>query len=1521
MRTDTLFGKNVNVVGDISADLVLESLGKIYVKSRNKAQTLDEIIKSLGASSTEQLAQKTIIIDSLDQLDDMILKDGALVYDKSSKTLYIQIEGELVELISVATNDTRYVKKTGDSMTGQLKISVPAGKSPLVVNTAVLNKNLNAQYLNGIPSSAFAQKGKNENITGSWLFSNNTYHKSPVYFQDSTMHYKDSIHAGSVGTPNFMSGFGGYGWRIDAKTNTLTIDYIVVRKAMYIYELVVNKISATNGSLWVSNASKVKVVCKLDLITGTDSQFNSWFTQPGQYTGEGSTQESRNIATFLTGMENNQGFIISNAQPPIISITAAELSSNENLGQGGDFFNFKNLKVIMCTDQVEARNVATNDSSFSFKQSQCSYEGVITDSHSSQCFRMYNLFNKYFDTNVVFPIVHLNDIDYKFNSSGLSTNTVYGDPIYVKTYYKYFGQRVTNYLNLLSTNFYLVQFDTDNLPVFQPGDLLRCQKFTGNGIKYYDAVVCNKLNDSYFIIQLGSSIMDKTTTIVYDDNLNPTTTEEVSSINADFYDTTGHRSNDILGIVQEGDDLVQIGHLWDINRQNSLYLTSSDDGAPFIDTMSQVNRPDYSVIYYTPNFETIKLYKGGDLPFTGNYYIQNDEGIITGQYGIAYSEDNFYSVLLNKPNTDIILWYKDRNGNVLTIPFDDIEANPDSEWILSHRVRLQEIETGTTENTGVRTIQRVKELIIAKYNLQNLDDYTVLVLRGYPDQYSKLEKTSSPENLTTESGENIVTESEEVFILEDTHDKPGIVSTRTTKARLGRLDGIIDERFGPQKQPCGYGLYGENVYLTGEFILSNGKNVIDFDKDIISLQSGLEMNSKAYQNMIDALKSLSDNTPSYGNLEAAGVFLTQNKLILYGDSIMVITDRNELGGTEAPTALFSDGKINARFISTQVIRSNIPLYAQGGVPSSYIYIDTQYIGESMVYEYRQPVGNSYETHYIRKYEGNSKECWIYTDIKGNPIYQDSYSYIASSCQPIDSVSAQEQPGIAYEDSPMYVNYGGTIYEKVKSTTYSFVQYTSEGTTYTWNPDSEKGTVYTTFQNELLDIVLWSLNIDGTGNLGGSGIFWNNDSTLTVSGIINASGGRIGNISIKNDCLYKNVYNGAETLTNFYLGGNEGQERLEFTKYQYNSCNASSITSRTLLNSSMLEITNKKSMEASNNGVQLTPEGLVWKYDEMPLTASSILFTITVIPIRDSRGLYLPYVKANYATIQEYRPTIGNISISPFEYINIYAFYPDDAGHAAGNGGEYIVYFPKLDDATKRANTQEFRWGSWMHDMVQNGRVIFQVTGLGEYDTNISFNDHGTYNQCINSNGAYLEFYNNNLEPTKACIQSYSFGAGRTGLTHDRLPNHLSLDIIKRLNVCYFSRPYRTYSGIQSSDVNERGNRLMYSTKSILNTVVNNTKTLWSQYYDSNTKTDLQNLSLFGPYYDDGDSPTPDAFGSYSNESESDFSNTNLIRGLTNYIRLSTSDDSSLNRGGFTLTAFYLSGLNVNNSTLTSTVQT
>jgi hypothetical protein len=45
--------------------------------------------------------------------------------------------------------------------------------------------------------------------------------------------------------------------------------------------------------------------------------------------------------------------------------------------------------------------------------------------------------------------------------------------------------------------------------------------------------------------------------------------------------------------------------------------------------------------------------------------------------------------------------------------------------------------------------------------------------------------------------------------------------TCTTKVRVGKLDGITNYMF-KDRQPYGYGLYGENVFLTGEFYLNNG---------------------------------------------------------------------------------------------------------------------------------------------------------------------------------------------------------------------------------------------------------------------------------------------------------------------------------------------------------------------------------------------------------------------------------------------------------------------------------------------------------------------------------------------------------------------------------------------------------------------------------------------------------------------------------------------------------------------------
>jgi len=153
----------------------------------------------------------------------------------------------------VAPEGTGYVKRSGDTMTGRLAIYVKNGP-PLYVNSSTLVENLNARYLNGETGESFTRRNRDEKINGAWTF------RKPITFESSTLFYKDIVTHGSIGTPEFSSGFGGYGWRMDADTNTLTIDNLVVRKLMQVYELVVNRISATNGSLWITNAGKVTSV-------------------------------------------------------------------------------------------------------------------------------------------------------------------------------------------------------------------------------------------------------------------------------------------------------------------------------------------------------------------------------------------------------------------------------------------------------------------------------------------------------------------------------------------------------------------------------------------------------------------------------------------------------------------------------------------------------------------------------------------------------------------------------------------------------------------------------------------------------------------------------------------------------------------------------------------------------------------------------------------------------------------------------------------------------------------------------------------------------------------------------------------------------------------------------------------------------------------------------------------------------------------------------------------------------------
>ena len=76
-----------------------------------------------------------------------------------------------------------------------------------------------------------------------------------------------------IGSPSFASGFAGSGWKLDYNTDySLTVDNLIVRKGLNVYELIINQIRGTNGSLWVSDSAKIDRVdgdtCYIDTDDG-----------------------------------------------------------------------------------------------------------------------------------------------------------------------------------------------------------------------------------------------------------------------------------------------------------------------------------------------------------------------------------------------------------------------------------------------------------------------------------------------------------------------------------------------------------------------------------------------------------------------------------------------------------------------------------------------------------------------------------------------------------------------------------------------------------------------------------------------------------------------------------------------------------------------------------------------------------------------------------------------------------------------------------------------------------------------------------------------------------------------------------------------------------------------------------------------------------------------------------------------------------------------------------------------------
>lgn len=776
IRTETFLGSDKVIVGNKYTDLVLETLGKVYIKTGNSSRVLSDVLKLLDQVQESDIKSQTIIVGSTLEMEQMEYPgDGFFVYNTLTTTLYIAYDERYIALIEAAEGaGDGYVRRRGDTMTGQLEINTVG--PPLIVASSKLVNNLNAEYIDGYASDDLAKKKVDEYIYGNWTFKGKGVSENNWVFKDNVRMYGDLVTSKSLTSPEFASGFGGYGWRLDANTNTLTIDYLVVRKAMKVYEMVINKISATNGSIWVSNSSKCSAAVQPTILT--DLELKSIPSWTGSNENKEAALKILKSGTYYLPIPSNGANTEST-----VSFTTELSGPSEPNTTSKTFVNYK--FIIYIKDPIGLVNNPL------FKGLQSLYdESLLTsssgdDNHTQlqKCIVLYYIskemvvtkwggnegqwdegtepvsweYRDTFDKKFAFYMIpkgtHSSGKLYTElyeNASSQENARKYVFAIY--PYYKYFAleQSIVNaaitesnaefnsgYVPTATVpNLWVVNTDDEEYPLFKPGDIIRCQKYTDGNIKYYDAIVLAQIESRQFIVQKAVSVFDKYTEIHY--NEDGSVDEYIEKYNTTQYSKTEKSYSSVTGRIESnseskttearvddiasGDDMIQMGNIYNPERQNAIYLTSCDDDGPFMDVISGLNRPDYSVLYDIPKYKRKEIvYKSTKK----NYYLQKEY--------VA-------------------------------------EAPSITETIDGAQVTLYGTEYPTSTS-----LFEIKD-------------------KKYRHAY-----------------------------------------TKTTRVRVGNLDGIYNEIFG-DKQPYGFGLYGENVFLTGEFYLSNGTSIVDFSEDNIMLK-------------------------------------------------------------------------------------------------------------------------------------------------------------------------------------------------------------------------------------------------------------------------------------------------------------------------------------------------------------------------------------------------------------------------------------------------------------------------------------------------------------------------------------------------------------------------------------------------------------------------------------------------------------------------------------------------------------
>ena len=253
MAIDLNYGMGVD-----GKNLVLKTLGKVYVKVKDRKyellfrpEDLQRYLKQEETTTTPDTPTSILIIDSNEEISDLtypgddffiITKDGHLYFTENDEIVEIPLTFSPTNLTLQNLNITGQITFTGN-------------KSPLVIPTNTLIKNLNADLLDGYHANSFANKSLNETISGNWTFNDSQTFRNAVGLK-------------------YLTDYSGNRINIDFESGTITCNTLNVQNLNdqgQTTESEFNIISGIGQEVWIG--SQIEIIDKTFIETINENAF------------------------------------------------------------------------------------------------------------------------------------------------------------------------------------------------------------------------------------------------------------------------------------------------------------------------------------------------------------------------------------------------------------------------------------------------------------------------------------------------------------------------------------------------------------------------------------------------------------------------------------------------------------------------------------------------------------------------------------------------------------------------------------------------------------------------------------------------------------------------------------------------------------------------------------------------------------------------------------------------------------------------------------------------------------------------------------------------------------------------------------------------------------------------------------------------------------------------------------------------------------------------------------------------